>query len=328
VASYRAGELASVIGMTTQAQRAELFASLHKSGDPLLLANAWDVASAVAIATAGATAIATTSAGVAWSLGVPDAGLPGASGLDAARVAGMIGRIAAVVPLPVSADIEAGYGDSPEVVAATVAAVAAAGAVGVNLEDRRDATSLYEPAEQADRLAAARAGAPIPIWINARTDVFLSGAYPDPAAGVAAALKRAAVYQQAGADSMFVPGLVDLDAIAELTKGPLPVAVMVWPGAPNVADLTGAGVVRISLGSAIAQAAYGLAARAAAEMFTAGTYDSSAGGFDYGAMNSALQRAVGGELTVGELAVAGRVTRRGSYPSGELPVGGVTRRVS
>jgi 2-methylisocitrate lyase-like PEP mutase family enzyme len=123
--------------------------------------------------------------------------------------------------------------------------------------------------------------------------VFLSGTYPSTAAGVAAALDRAAVYQAAGADSLFVPGLVDLPAIAELVAGPLPVAVMVWPGAPTVAELTAAGVVRISLGSAIAQAAYGIAARAATELFTRGTYDTSANGYPYAQMNDALAGAAG-----------------------------------
>jgi 2-methylisocitrate lyase-like PEP mutase family enzyme len=269
---------------TGQARHAQLFASLHRAGDPLLLANAWDVASAVAIAAGGAKAIATTSAGVAWSVGVPDG-----ADLGAERAAVAVRRIAVAVSVPVSADIEAGYGDSPDAVAATVAAVVAAGAVGVNLEDRRDGASLFEPSEQADRLAAARAAATIPVWINARTDVFLSGAYSSTSAGVAAALERAAVYKAAGADSLFVPGLVDQAAIAELAAGPLPIAVMVWPGAPSVAELTAAGAVRISLGSAIAQAAYGVAARAAAELFTKGTYNSVAGGFEYGTMNEALR---------------------------------------
>ena len=150
-----------------QAQRARAFAELHQPGQPLLLPNAWDVASAVAIAGAGAKAIATTSAGVAWSLGVPDG-----AGLGAKRAAAVIARIVAALDVPVSADIEAGYSD----VAATMTAVLQAGAAGVNIEDRRDRSGLYEPAEQADRLAAARAAARgIPFWINARTDVFLSG---------------------------------------------------------------------------------------------------------------------------------------------------------
>jgi 2-methylisocitrate lyase-like PEP mutase family enzyme len=267
-------------------RNAEVFASLHQAGAPLLLANAWDVASAVAIEAAGAKAIATTSAGVAWSLGVPDA-----AGLGARQAAEVIARIAAAVSVPVSADIEGGYGDSPDAVAATVLAAVQAGAVGVNLEDRRGRALLFETAQQADRLAAARAAAgDVRVWINARTDVFLSGTYASTTAAVAAALERAAAYHAAGADSLFVPGLVDLEALAELVAGPLPVTVMAWPGAPTVTQLTAVGVVRISLGSAIAEAAYGLAARAAAELFTSGTYDTSADGFGYAAMNDALSR--------------------------------------
>lgn len=124
------------------------------------------------------------------------------------------------------------------------------------------------------------------------SDVFLCGAYSSTSAGVAAALRRAAQYAEAGADSLFVPGLTDLAAIADLAAGPLPIAVMAWPGAATVAELTTAGVVRISLGSAVAQAAYGLAARAAAELFTTGTYDSNADGFSYTVMNKALIRPV------------------------------------
>lgn len=267
-------------------QSAETFAALHRAGAPLLLANAWDVASAVAIEAAGAKAIATTSAGVAWSLGLTDAG-----GLDAERAAAVVGRIAAAVSVPVSADIEAGYGDSPDAVAATVAAVVRAGAAGVNLEDRRDGAALYDVPEQAERLAAARAAAgSVPVWINARTDVFLRLDRPPTGEAVTAARERAEAYKAAGADSLFVPGLTDLALVAELAAGPLPVAVMAWAGAPTVAELTAAGVVRISLGSALAQAAYGLAARAATELFTSGTYDSTASGMDYQAMNEALSR--------------------------------------
>lgn len=270
-----------------QIQQAEVFAALHKRSEPLLLANAWDVGSAVAIEGAGAKAIATTSGGVAWSLGVPDG-----ADLGVERAAAAIGRIAAAVSVPVSADIEAGYGDAPAAVAATVTAAVKAGAVGVNLEDRRANGSLYEVSEQAGRLAAARAAAgDLPLWINARTDVFLSGAYSSSmAAGVAAALDRAAAYQAAGVDSLFVPGLLDLDAIAELAAGPLPIAVMAGPGAPSVAELAATGVVRISLGSAITQAAYALAARAARELFTVGTYTSTADAYSYQSMNELLGR--------------------------------------
>jgi 2-methylisocitrate lyase-like PEP mutase family enzyme len=256
-----------------QTAKAKAFAELHVPGTPLLLPNAWDAASAVAIAGAGAKAIATTSAGVAWALGVPDA-----ADLGAERAAAVIARIVATVDLPVSADIEAGYGD----VAATVTAVVRAGAVGINLEDRRDGV-LLDPAAQAEQLAEARAAAGQHTWINARTDVFLAGSRK-----VDDVLARSAAYAAVGADSLFVPGLTDLAVITEIAAGPLPVAVMVWAGAPSVAELTAAGVVRISLGSAIAQAAYAVAARAAAEMLTSGTYQSVADGLDYATLNSGM----------------------------------------
>jgi 2-methylisocitrate lyase-like PEP mutase family enzyme len=261
--------------------RAETFAGLHRAGDPLLLPNAWDVASAVTIAGAGARAIATTSAGVAWSLGVPDA-----ADLGADRLAAVIERVVAAVPVPVSADIESGYGD----VGATVTAVVQAGAVGINLEDApgTDGRTLLDPAEAADRIAAARAAADalgVPLWINARTDVHLRGV---PGDRLAETRVRAAAYAAAGANSIFVPGLLDLDALSTLSADPVPVAVMVWPGAPAVSALTAAGVVRISLGSAIAEAAYAVAARAATEMLTLGTYDSVKDAIPYGTMNAAL----------------------------------------
>jgi 2-methylisocitrate lyase-like PEP mutase family enzyme len=272
-----------VVNMTKYlAEQALAFAALHKPGDPLRLPNAWDAASAAVIEAAGASAIATTSAGVAWSLGVRDGAGPGSgpgAGLDAGRVADVVARIVAVVDVPVSADIEDGYAD----VAATVSAVVRAGAVGVNIEDRAGPGVLVTPARQAERLAAARAAADVPLWINARTDVFLGGS-----GDLAEVLDRAAAYAEAGADSLFVPGLADLDALATLAAGPLPVAVMVWPGAPSVRDLAAIGVARISLGSAIAQAAYAVAARAATELLTDGTYDSCAPGLDYQTVNAAM----------------------------------------
>lgn len=270
-----------------QARRAEAFAALHRPGDPLLLPNAWDVGSAVAIVQAGAKAVATTSAGVAWSLGVPDG-----ADLGPDRAAAAVERIVAAVPVPVSADIEAGYGPGPDAVAKTVTAVVEAGAVGINLEDRSGDPDvpLFTPAEQAERLAAAReaaSGRGVRLWINARTDIFLAGVGPAERR-LDYALERAEHYAAAGADSLFVPGLVDPAALAELVAGPLPVAVMVWAGAPSVTELAAARVARISLGSAIAQAAYAVAARATTEMLTAGTYGSTADAMPYDAMNSMI----------------------------------------
>jgi 2-methylisocitrate lyase-like PEP mutase family enzyme len=123
------------------------------------------------------------------------------------------------------------------------------------------------------------------VWINARTDVYLLGA-GTPQTRLASTVERAHAYADAGADSIFVPGLTDLDVITALADGPLPVAVMAFPGAPTVAEFTAAGVVRISTGSAIAQAAYAVAARAATELLEKGTYDSCADAVPYGEFNA------------------------------------------
>jgi 2-methylisocitrate lyase-like PEP mutase family enzyme len=253
------------------------FASMHTPGDPLLLPNAWDVASAVVIADAGARAIATTSAGVAWAAGVPDG-----ADLGAEEMARLVERITALVDVPVTVDIEAGYAD----IADTVTSVLQAGAVGVNIEDRVG-SRMFTPDEQAARLGEARAAAEklhLPLWINARTDLYLIGS-----GTLEAAQERAEAYRGV-ADSLFVPGLVDLGVIAELAKGPMPVSVMAWAGAPSVAEFAEAGVVRISLGSAIAQSAYAVAARATTEMLTKGTYDETGSGLDYGKLNTDLTR--------------------------------------
>jgi 2-methylisocitrate lyase-like PEP mutase family enzyme len=264
--------------VTEQQNPAGAFAGMHRRGEPLLLPNAWDAASAVAVVRAGAPAVATTSAGVAWSLGIPDG-----ADLGAGRAAGVVRRITAAVDVPVSADIEAGYGSIVD----TVVAVVEAGAVGVNIEDRVGA-GLLEPAEQARRLASARAAADrlgVRVWVNARTDVYLLGVGA-PETRLESTMERARAYADAGVDSIFVPGLTDLDAIAALSDGPLPVAVMAFPGAPTVAGFTAAGAVRISLGSAIAQAAYAVAARATTELLTKGTYDSCADALPYGEFNA------------------------------------------
>lgn len=270
--------------MTRQLEHAKTFASLHKAGQPLLLPNAWDAASAVVIAEAGAAAIATTSAGLAWSLGVADG-----ADLGAQRNAEAVARIVAAVDVPVSADIEAGYGESPEAVAESVTAVVQAGAVGVNIEDRIGAT-LFEPAAQTERLIAAREAARrlgIPVWVNARTDIYLAG-IGEPAERPGRTEERASAYAAAGADSLFVPGLVDTSVIGTLAAGPIPIAVMAWPGAPSVAEFAAAGAVRISLGSAIAQAAYAVAARATKELLTSGMYDTTADALGFAELNAAI----------------------------------------
>ncbi|GCB44228.1 isocitrate lyase/phosphoenolpyruvate mutase family protein [Streptomyces sp. NL15-2K] len=273
----------------TLRERALAFRSLHVPGSPLLLPNAWDTASARLVEDAGAAAVATTSAGLAWALGAADGDrLEGDRALDA------VARIAAAVDVPVSADIESGYAKDPAGVADTVRAVLAAGAVGVNIED-----ALYEVggdplrpvAEQAERIAAARGAADaegVPLFVNARIDTLLRGA-----GGVDLTLERAAAFLVAGADGIFVPGAVDPGTVKLLVDGvDAPLNVMAGPGAPPVAELAALGVARVSVGSGIAQAAHALVRRAARELLGAGTYGTLAGGLDYGEANALLGQAL------------------------------------
>jgi len=269
---------------TAQKAKAVLLRMLHEHGT-LVLPNAWDAGSAVLIARAGAKAIATTSGGVAWSAGLPDGQhLAGADMIEQVR------QITAAVEIPVTADIEAGYGDRPEDVRKTIEAVVAAGAVGVNVEDSRaPGGPLFDVAAQAERVragrsAAARAGLP-ELLINVRTDVFLFSVGA-PEGRLRDVLTRSSAYAEAGADCLFAPGLTDLGTVASLVKeSPLPVNVMAGPGTPTVAELASAGVRRVSVGTAISQAAYSVAYRAATELLTEGTYGELDGALDFAAIN-------------------------------------------
>ncbi|MET8087946.1 isocitrate lyase/phosphoenolpyruvate mutase family protein [Micromonospora sp. NPDC005194] len=271
--------------MSEHHTRAELFRSLHTPGSPLVLVNAWDAASARVVAAAGARAVATTSAGVAWSLGEPDGDI---LGRDAA--VDLVRRITASVPLPVTADIESGYGATPAEVGVTVRAVLDAGAVGVNIEDarREGGPPLRDVPDQCARIGAVRGAADaagLPLFVNARIDTFLAGA-----GDVAETLARATAYLAAGADGIFVPGVVDPVTIRELVRAvPAPLNVLAGPGAPAVGDLARLGVARVSLGSSIAQAAYAVARRAADEALGAGTYDALADALDYGTLNALMR---------------------------------------
>lgn len=267
--------------MSTQPNDVRLFRSLHTPPRPLALANAWDVASARVIESAGAPAIATTSAGVSWSLGSPDGDV-----LARDRALGLVARIVAAVGVPVTADIEGGYGVDAAGVAETVAGVLAAGAVGVNIED-----GTRPPAEFAKRLAAARqtadrAGAD--LFLNARIDTFLSG-LGDPDTRLEATLSRAHMYVDAGADGIFVPGVTDAATITTLARDiSVPLNVMAGPGAPSLAELGALGVARVSLGAGVAQAAYAAARRAAQELFDTGDYSSLAEGIPFPELNALL----------------------------------------
>lgn len=270
---------------TSQADRATLFRRLHERR-PLVLPNAWDAASARVIELAGAPAIASTSAGVSWALGRPDG-----QRLDRDEMIEVIRRMVRAVTLPVTADIEGGYGSgSTADVAETVRAVIGAGAVGINLEDSpgSDGQVLLAPERQAERIEAARAAARptgVDLVINARTDVYLFQAVP-PEARFDETVRRARLYRSAGADCVFVPGLADADAIAALvraTEGPL--NVMAGPGAPTTKQLGKLGVARVSVGPAIAQAALAATQRAARELLEQGTYGELANAIPFGEVN-------------------------------------------
>lgn len=167
--------------------------------------------------------------------------------------------------------------------------VVAVGAVGINLEDSKASDgSLHTASEQAERIRAAReaaAGAGLPeLVINARTDVFLFG-IGEESGRLADVLARVEAYAAAGADGIFVPGLLDLDALSEIARGPLPVNVLAGPGGPSVAELAKAGVRRVSVGTGVAQAAYTAARAAAVEVLEQGTYGALDGAVDYGTLN-------------------------------------------
>jgi 2-methylisocitrate lyase-like PEP mutase family enzyme len=252
------------------------FNALHNQDTPLLLPNVWDAASAGLWQEAGASAVATSSAAVAWARGYADGGaLPREELLSSLR------GIARVVSIPLSADIEDGYGDDPDTVAALAADVADAGAVGINLEDGAGTPELLAAKIRAIR---ARLGE-TPLFINARTDVYLAGlAHGD--AAVAMTIERLRLYRDAGADGGFVPGLSDADDARRIAEAvALAVNLMAMPGLPPVAALADAGIRRISLGPALFKTAYAHADRAARAFLGGDLAPSFEGSLDYEAMN-------------------------------------------
>lgn len=247
----------------TQIERAARFRALHDRKRILLLPNAWDAGSARVFAELGFPAIATTSAGVAWSLGYPDGEqAPLAEVLAATR------RIVRATALPVSADIEAGYGETPEAVGASVRAVIDAGVAGINLEDGVQHATLRDADDAARRIAAARAAAHaagVPIVINARVDVWMVGMGANEAERLDEALRRARAYLAAGADCIYPIGLIDRATIAALVAAlDAPVNLGARPGLPDLAELGRLGVARISTATRLATLALS-AARAGAD---------------------------------------------------------------
>jgi len=270
--------------MPTVLEKANTLRGLHQGPRLLVLANVWDCASARIVAKAGFPALATSSAAVAAIYGYPDG-----QRISRDEMIEMVGRIARCVSIPVSADVEAGYGESNDDAAKTAKAVLGCGAVGINLEDTASNGRLLPVEAQVARIRAARSAAQ-PLVINARTDVF--GVDEVPAAEkMAEATRRANAYLAAGADCAFVPWVVDPERISTLVrdiKGP--VNMLISPKSPPLPELERLGVRRASVGSGMARAAYGLAATIVRELQDSGTYRSlGQGAIPYAEMQQLLE---------------------------------------
>jgi len=257
---------------TTQSTKAELLRSLHRGPKILVLPNAWDVASARTFEEAGAEAIATTSAGVAFTLGYPDG-----ERIPREQMLAVVARIAANVKLPVTADVESGYGNHPEDAAQTAVGVIQAGAVGLNLEDsiHENERALVELPLQVEKIRAVKEAASklgVSLVLNARTDVYLAqiGA---PETRYDETVGRLSAYRDAGADCLFAPGIRDGETIARLVKDLRhPLNVLVGPGSLPIPELQKLGIARASLGSSAMRATLGVAKKIAVEVLSSGSY--------------------------------------------------------
>ena len=268
-----------------QSAKAEAFRALHHGAKILVLPNAWDVASARIFEEAGASAIATTSAGVAFTLGYPDG-----QKIFREEMLTAVARIAAKVKVPVTADVESGYGSRAEDAARTAAAVIEAGAVGMNLEDAEHGSEkkLCDLSLQLEKITAVKETARrlgVPLVLNARTDVYLlqigaAGKRYDEA------VTRLAAFRDAGADCLFAPSVSDPETIARLVKDLRhPLNILAGPGSPSIPELQKLGVARVSLGSSAMRATLGVARRIADEVLTSGTYRSLEGAPSHAELN-------------------------------------------
>ena len=260
--------------------RATAFLALH-SGPGFVLPNAWDAGSARILEQLGFPAIATTSAGIAWACGIADGGT-----IEAETMLARVADIVAAVHVPVTADLEAGYGDTPDAVGRTVHRATEIGVAGANLEDTIHG-GLLPIDDAAARIAAARAAAPRGTFVlNARTDAYFVGTDGDP---FAETIRRARHYLDAGADCIFVPGVNDEDTIRRLAAeipAPLNVVAGLTANVLSAPTLFALGVTRVSVGGSLARAAFSALERAGRELRESGTL-----GFLDGALGYAdLQR--------------------------------------
>jgi 2-methylisocitrate lyase-like PEP mutase family enzyme len=255
------------------------FRNLHQGPGLLLLPNAWDAVSARLIESLGAKAIATTSAGLAWSNGYPDG-----NALPVEQLVAAIREIARVIRVPLTVDIEAGYSEDPVVVAELIARILDVGVVGINIEDGAGSAELLCKKITAIRDQSTHSGCD--LFINTRTDVYLRGIASGQAA-IEEVISRCSRYRAAGCDGLFVPGLIVADAMSMISRAiaPMPLNIMAVPSLPTMDTLQESGVRRLSAGSSIAQAVLGRTSQLVSG-FLAGTmselFDVSAG---YGEVN-------------------------------------------
>jgi len=268
-------------------EKAIAFRQLHRLG-VLVLPNAWDVASARIFEEAGFPAIATTSAGIAFSLGYPDGQC-----ISREEMIARISRIVRAVKVPVTADIEWGYGSTPEEVARTTRELVESGAVGMNLEDATGHSDepLLKIEDAVEKIKVVKETAVhlrAQIFLNARTDIYLlPGRRPD--ADYDEAEHRLIAYRDAGADCVFAPGLKDEETIGRLVKAvQCPLNILAVPGTPSIVKLQRLGVARVSVGSGFMRATLGLLRKAAEELKSAGTYSVLADGIPYADVNKML----------------------------------------
>jgi 2-methylisocitrate lyase-like PEP mutase family enzyme len=278
--------------ITTLAKKAETLRKLHGGPRVLVLPNAWDVVSACVIEEIGYPAIATTSAGVAFSLGYPDG-----QRISRDEMLAAVARIARAVRVPVTADMESGYGITPKDMAETARAILDAGAVGLNFEDVTGDTedTQVEISLQAEKIRAIReaSGAMgVSLVINARTDVYLMPIGPE-ATRFERTVERLRAYRAAGADCLFVPGLVDSALIEKMVKAVgAPLNILATAGCPSIPELQKLGVARVSIGSGMMRAALGAVRRAGKELLESGTYSAVFdGSIPYTQINEMMGRA-------------------------------------
>ncbi len=258
--------------MNTRIKLGHQFRQWHQQSQAFLMPNAWDAGSACILAASGFQCLATTSAGIAFSLGQPDV----EGRVSRSQMMERIHQIAAAVTLPVSADLEAGFGTAPDTVAETIRLAIQAGVVGANIEDlsSNPHTPLFDLELAAERIRAAREAADrsgIPFTLTARTDCYLAHV-PSP---FAEAVCRANRFREMGADCLFIPGVKDAETIAALVReinGPINVVMGLTGCAFTVSQLNTLGVRRISIGGSLARSALGLVRRAAQEMRELGSF--------------------------------------------------------